>query len=730
MGEDGTLESWEYQGGTFTTAGNWLAVGGKRVVELGVKDDTSNSEVTGNGEIVYLYQNTKKYEGNALIKVIENTTPLSSIKARVKKKDLSDVYIDVDISNGYAIIDATSNSEYYYFYMAYIDSKINTQENVGSISLEVCIGPAYTVDPYTNKKIENLEESVSNNKSDIDEKIRDIIYKQAIARNAFNTVEEIPWESGFYSNSQGYVNPYDTISHAKIQVQEGSTICQVKNISVLTSGKIAILFFKDSKVIAAEVLNTETDSYSNYYFIPQGATHIGINSRNGNKENVIVEFDNKDDLTLHITDENIDDNSISSAKLKGYVEPIKSIKDEVYVSSNLANPKDWVLGYQNGSITNTSDSNYKYINIDVSQYPVGTSFKYLRAGSSESKEIRFAGFFDEGGSPTDTFLQKVSEVEKTSEECVTLSCTIFVVGLPSLEEIGLFVSEVEEFEPYANEYTAIAEWESNPSNDKALLRKMDLDKKEETLTQKFFNILHKKKWVVCGDSFTYGSESGKIESGIYAGKNKVYPYFIGNRNNMDIIQFFQSGKTLAFPAIPGDFTNSLTCPTSPMYYQNIPVDADYITIYLGINDSHHATGDSGSDGEDTEGIIPLGTIEDSDTSTYYGAWNVVIPWLIENRPFAHLGIIVSNGCGKDEYRLAQIEIATKYGVPYIDLNGDKQTPAMIRSTNPAISEQIKTIINNKQGVDPEGVGGFVNLHPNDAAHEFESTFIENFLRSL
>ena len=34
MGEDGTLESWEYQGGTFTAVGSWLAVGWKKVAEL------------------------------------------------------------------------------------------------------------------------------------------------------------------------------------------------------------------------------------------------------------------------------------------------------------------------------------------------------------------------------------------------------------------------------------------------------------------------------------------------------------------------------------------------------------------------------------------------------------------------------------------------------------------------------------------------------------------------
>lgn len=240
------------------------------------------------------------------------------------------------------------------------------------------------------------------------------------------------------------------------------------------------------------------------------------------------------------------------------------------------------------------------------------------------------------------------------------------------------------------------------------------------------NILYRKKWAVCGDSFTNGATSNMLPDGKYQGYRKVYPYLIGNRNNMDIVKFFEGGRTLAFPADPGTFTNSLTNPNADWYYQNIPTDVDYITIYLGINDEHHAPGSSGGDGEDNTGEIPIGTINDSTTATYLGAWNVVLTWLISNRPNAHIGIIVTNGNqNKDEYRQGQIAIAEKYGIPYIDLNGDARTPAMIRTSNPNIPSVIKTALIQKWAVNPS-----TNTHPNDAAHEFESMFIENFLRSI
>jgi hypothetical protein len=244
--------------------------------------------------------------------------------------------------------------------------------------------------------------------------------------------------------------------------------------------------------------------------------------------------------------------------------------------------------------------------------------------------------------------------------------------------------------------------------------------------------LYGKKWTVIGDSFTNSGGTGtKItDEGLYKGRPYTYPWIIGNRNDMQIVRFFEGGKTLAFPAEPGDFTNSLTNPNAELYYQNIPEDTDYITIYLGINDEHHAPGSSGGDDEDNTGEIPLGTIDDATTATYYGAWNVVLSWLIVNRPNAHIGIIVTNGLSIAGYRDAQIAIARKYGIPFIDMNGDDRTPAMLRTVNPNIPAAIKQALITKWAVDPTGTGGTVNKHPNDAAQKFEATFIENFLKSI
>ena len=243
---------------------------------------------------------------------------------------------------------------------------------------------------------------------------------------------------------------------------------------------------------------------------------------------------------------------------------------------------------------------------------------------------------------------------------------------------------------------------------------VDMAKERLGITGNVDNLLKNKKWAVIGDSFTDGDFTGTtpptIPSGRYAGERATYPYLIATRCGMEIQKLFQSGRTLAYAA---DETNDNSV---ILHYQDVAADADYLTIYIGINDSHKRSAETGQ--------IPMGTISDNTTSTFYGAWNTILTWLITNRPNLHIGIIVSNGCDSDDYRTATIAIAQKYGIPYIDMNGDKQTPCMIRSTNASIDASIRNQRTANWRVSAD------NSHPNASCHVFEATFIEDFLRSL
>lgn len=232
------------------------------------------------------------------------------------------------------------------------------------------------------------------------------------------------------------------------------------------------------------------------------------------------------------------------------------------------------------------------------------------------------------------------------------------------------------------------------------------------------NVLWGKKWFATGDSFTSG---GSVEDdkyftdGPYEGKIKTYPLFIARRNNMDCINDAISGSIMALSknhlADPENVDINTKRPFSYQRYLSIPEDVDYITLWFGINDASNTN---------------LGTIDDTTNETFYGAWNVVMEWILTNRPWAHVGIIITNGSSK-AYREAEREIAKKWGIPYLDMMGDDQVPVMTLGREDGLCT---TAYNLRRSTFSVGHTPNGDSHPCWQAHEYESTFIEAFLRGL
>ena len=224
------------------------------------------------------------------------------------------------------------------------------------------------------------------------------------------------------------------------------------------------------------------------------------------------------------------------------------------------------------------------------------------------------------------------------------------------------------------------------------------------------NILWEKKWVACGDSFTEGDFNGSEEEyrfadGLYAGEKMVYPFFIGRRNRMTVVNEAKCGNTMTnLPNRPHAF--------SIERHRNLPKDADYITLCFGIND------------DDVHQKSSIGTLDDTENTTFLGAWNTVLEYLLTNYPCAKIGIIVPNGCTRP-YTDAIRAVARRWGVPYLDLPGDYAVPLLNRvADKEEICERARALRNEQFSVSEK------NRHPNVRAHEFESTVIEHFLRSL
>ena len=223
------------------------------------------------------------------------------------------------------------------------------------------------------------------------------------------------------------------------------------------------------------------------------------------------------------------------------------------------------------------------------------------------------------------------------------------------------------------------------------------------------NILRGKKWCACGDSFTHGCFDGmneddaKIKEGRYQGQCMVYPYIIGSRNDMDICMNAYNGASLAECGRTYDQTFIRG------HYRDIPKDCDYITLSFGINDWHQN--------------VPLGTMDSKDPTEFSGAWNLLMKYLLEQYPYAHIGILVPNGT-VHAYTDVVRAMAEKWGIPYLDMEEGRNVPLMHRAERTGVCQEALDI-RMKNFI----VGG-ENRHPNPAAHIYESTFIENFLRSL
>jgi hypothetical protein len=96
----------------------------------------------------------------------------------------------------------------------------------------------------------------------------------------------------------------------------------------------------------------------------------------------------------------------------------------------------------------------------------------------------------------------------------------------------------------------------------------------------------------------------------------------------------------------------------------------------------------------------------------------------EATQYAKLGIIVPNGCTRP-YTDAIRAVARRWGVPYLDLPGDYAVPLLHRvAEKEEVCERAMALRNEQFSVSEK------NRHPNARAHEFESTVIEHWMRSL
>ena len=187
------------------------------------------------------------------------------------------------------------------------------------------------------------------------------------------------------------------------------------------------------------------------------------------------------------------------------------------------------------------------------------------------------------------------------------------------------------------------------------------------------NYLWGKTYVACGDSFTAGDFGEKTAETWDETMQtyKTYPWWIASRNRMNLVNEAVSGTTMHNNGDSGAF-----CLTR---YTQIPADADYITLCFGLNET----------------TADIGSLSDTQNTTVMGAWNVVLEYLIANHPYAKIGILIPDAWCSQAMRDAVASVAAYWGIPCLDLKGDKTVPMMIggRYSDEVVSERAVALRN-------------------------------------
>ena len=208
--------------------------------------------------------------------------------------------------------------------------------------------------------------------------------------------------------------------------------------------------------------------------------------------------------------------------------------------------------------------------------------------------------------------------------------------------------------------------------------------------------------LACGDSITDAYDLS-ANNGSYV---KSYAELAAERLGMTYRKDAVSGSTMAYNADSGVSTAS-TKAFANTRYQNLPA-FDYLTLWFGWNDGVYSA---------------LGTIEDTDNTTFYGAYKTVLEYVVTNNPTKKIGVVVpklkpnQSLIAPDAMAQAVRDVSKLYGVPCLDLANYNECSSLWSVDNAAQQARNAALT-------------FDGTHPNQAGHEYLSTMYEAFLKRL
>jgi len=221
-----------------------------------------------------------------------------------------------------------------------------------------------------------------------------------------------------------------------------------------------------------------------------------------------------------------------------------------------------------------------------------------------------------------------------------------------------------------------------------------------------------------GDSITYGADMDSDgitnesnitvyncnDSGVFSqtmsGFRKTWGWQIASRHNMVFYNGGVSGSTMQGISEHSGFS------LENGRYTKLPNNIDYLLIWFGWNDTAYGT---------------LGTINDITNESYYGGYNVVLPYLINKYPYAKIGLIVPFGTDAG-HRNAIRALGDKWGLAVWD-NYQGGTPLYFGKEDSVGVEQ-SIVTANRAKFQANGA------HPNYKGHRQLADMIEEWMKGI
>lgn len=435
----------------------------------------------------------------------------------------------------------------------------------------------------------------------------------------------------------------------------------------------ALVYINDSNVIIARFPATKDTSLKQYTFtekVPSGATKLVVNERVGTGYAAanIGKFVNY--------------NFAHTADYLAW----KAQQDEVRDSEILVNVPSFDMSENTGhyldSSANIQDSSlWRIVSMDVvagEKYQVKAQFY----GS-----IKGVFFFDENNAFISPFYGSSND-----DELHTLDVTVpqGAVSMSINDKKSASFDVKKYIKPINNDYIIV--------NGKTIQEIVDSFGTSG-------NVLYGKTLVTVGDSITYGADMDSAGVDPATGDLMTYGWQIANRNSMIFYNKGVSGSTLAAGTNRNGFAEENG------RYTQLPENIDYLTIWFGWNDYACIS----------DNLETVGTIDSSDTNSFYGAWNTVLAYLIDAYPQTRIGLIVPFGANA-AVRQAVRDIAQKWGLSYFD--------NYTGNTELYYGKEDETVLASGLLAKCRAKWQANGAHPNYDGHSRLATQIESWLRSL